>query len=479
MKTLVAISVLIALLASGVSVMAQTQNEDYLGLPGDNLNLFAVMKLFQESKTLEEFERTLNDENSRINNLDLNNDNYIDYISVFDNVYGDVHNIVLQVAINEREKQDVAVFTVERDKKGNVILQLTGDRLLYGENYIIEPNYDDTVINETPNPGYTGNARTVNGRNVNVVRTTVVEVATWPLVTYIYSPGYVVWRSSWYWGYYPQYWRPWRPHYWHYYYGYHYNYYDYYYSYYRPWHHHRHTYWNDYYYRPHHVNSTTVNVYLRDGRYKTTYSRPEERVKGQALYTSTHRDNPTRRTESVRVADQNRRSPSGEATRSSSTRSRSNTETRSSGNTSTQARPAESRSRESSTRSATPARKTDQPQKARSQESNTRSATPARKTAQPQAARTQESSTRSATPARKTAQPQAARSQQSSPKAAAPERRMSQSQASAPRAGSSKSSAPARKEAKAQPSQSRSGESKSNSQARSKESSSKKENSRR
>ena len=106
MKTLVAISVLIALLISGVSVMAQTQNEDYLGLPGDNLNLFAVMKLFQESKTLEEFERTLNDENSRINNLDLNNDNYIDYISVFDNVYGDVHNIVLQVAVNEREKQD-------------------------------------------------------------------------------------------------------------------------------------------------------------------------------------------------------------------------------------------------------------------------------------------------------------------------------------------------------------------------------------
>jgi hypothetical protein len=497
MKTLIATSLLIALLVSGVSVMAQTQNEDYLGLPGDNLNLFAVMKLFQESKTLEEFERTLNDENSRINNLDLNNDNYIDYISVFDNVYGDVHNIVLQVAINEREKQDVAVFTVERDKKGNVILQLTGDRALYGDNYIIEPNYDDTVINETPNPGYTGNARTVNGRKVNVVRTTVVEVATWPLVTYIYSPGYVVWRSSWYWGYYPQYWSPWRPYYWHYYYGYHYNYYDYYYSYYRPWNYHRHTHWNDYYYRTHHVHSTTVNVYIRDGRYKPTYSRPEERAKGEALYASTHRDSPTRRTESVRVADQNRRSSSGEATRNSSTgsagvsdrrssgtttaKSRSNSETRSSGNTSPQVRPAESKSRESSTRSAAPERKTAQPQAARSQESSTRSAAPERKTAQPQAARSQESSTRSAAPERKTVQPQAARSQQGSPKATAPEKRMPQSQASAPRAGSSsKSSAPARKEAKAQPSQSRSRESKSNdTQARSKESSTKKENSRR
>ena len=70
MKTLIATSVLAALLASGVAVMAQEQNDDYLGLPGDNLNLYAVMTLFQESKTLEEFEMSLNDENSRIMALD-------------------------------------------------------------------------------------------------------------------------------------------------------------------------------------------------------------------------------------------------------------------------------------------------------------------------------------------------------------------------------------------------------------------------
>jgi hypothetical protein len=462
MKTLIATSVLIALLASGVSVMAQTQNEDYLGLPGDNLNLFAVMKLFQESKTIEEFERTLNEENSRINNLDLNNDNYIDYINVFDNVYGDVHNIVLQVAISEKERQDVAVFTVERDKKGNVILQLTGDRELYGENYIIEPNYDDTLIEETPNPGYTGNARTVNGRNVNVVRTTVVEVATWPLVTYIYSPGYVVWRSSWYWGYYPSSWRPWRPYYWHYYYGYHYNYYDYYYSYYRPWHHHRHTHWNDYYYRSHHVNSTTVNVYIRDGRYKTTYSRPEERMKGEALYTSTHRDSPTRRTESARIADQNRRSSSGEATRKSSTGQAGVSDRRSSESATTRA--------SGNSRSSGQVRSSGSSQSTKAQPSESRSSQ----------VRTPEN--RSSSEARSSqVRPAESKSRESSAKSAAPERRMSQSQASTPRAGSSsKSSAPARKEAKAQPSQSRSRESKSSdSQARSKESSTRKESSRR
>jgi hypothetical protein len=318
MKTLFTTSVLTALLISGVTVMAQNQNEDYLGLPGDNLNLYAVMNLFQESKTLEEFERNLNDENSRINNLDLNGDNLIDYISVFDIVNDNVHNIVLQVPVSQREKQDVAVFTVVRDKKGNVIIQLTGDEALYGKNYIIEPNYDDNSINETPNPGYTGNVSTINGREVNVIRTTYVEVAAWPLVSYIYSPGYVVWRSSWYWGYYPSYWSPWRPYYWHYYYGYHYNWYDHYYSCYRPWHHHRHTHWNDYYYRPHHIHSATVNVYVREGNYKTTYSRPEERKKGEALYASTHRDEGNRRKESVRVADQNRRSESAASTERSS-----------------------------------------------------------------------------------------------------------------------------------------------------------------
>src|SRR4030043_1486667 len=111
MKKFIITSVLAVLVAFGTTVMAQEYPDEYLGLPGDNLNLYAVMKLFQESETLEEFERSLNDEKSRINNLDLNGDNLIDYISVFDNVNDNVHNIVLQVAVNDRERQGVAVFT--------------------------------------------------------------------------------------------------------------------------------------------------------------------------------------------------------------------------------------------------------------------------------------------------------------------------------------------------------------------------------
>ena len=40
-----------------------------LGLPGDNLDLFAVLDLFQKSKTIEDFEKSLNEEKTGINNL--------------------------------------------------------------------------------------------------------------------------------------------------------------------------------------------------------------------------------------------------------------------------------------------------------------------------------------------------------------------------------------------------------------------------
>ena len=75
---------LMLMLAIGLNANANYDDDKRLNLPGDNLNLFAVMKLFQESETLEEFEKELNSEESKINNLDLNGDNRIDYIKVLD-----------------------------------------------------------------------------------------------------------------------------------------------------------------------------------------------------------------------------------------------------------------------------------------------------------------------------------------------------------------------------------------------------------
>jgi hypothetical protein len=335
MKKLITISLFAALLTSGTALKAQDQPREYLGLPGDNLNLYAVMQMFQESKTLEEFEKNLNDPNSNINNLDLNGDNLVDYLRVIDEVDGNVHNIVIQDQISPNETQDVAVFTVQRFSNGDVQIQLTGDEALYGKNYIIEPRFDNA--NQTPNPGYTGNSEVINGRTVTVVTTTPVVIATWPMVRFIYSPNYVVWRSRWYWGYYPTYWHPWKPYYWDYYYGYHSHMYNNYYGYYRHVDNHRYTNWNTYYYTSKRAHSPYVYNKVQSGYYKSTYSHPDQRKLGEAAYRKTYPsqnrrspgniqgNNPSRRMDnsSKKVAN-----PAGATTKTTTTRRTTTTVTK-------------------------------------------------------------------------------------------------------------------------------------------------------
>ncbi|MGD0755335.1 MAG: hypothetical protein ABR927_09770 [Bacteroidales bacterium] len=290
MKKFIVTTILVAVFTTGATLKAQDNHPEYLGLPGDNLNLYAVMKLFQESKTLEDFERDLNDPKSNINNLDLNGDNQVDYIKVIDNVDGDVHNIVLQVAVSPKENQDVAVFTVQRFQNGQVQIQLTGDEQLYGKDYIIEPIYDNANPGGTPNPGYTGNTRIVDGQTVTYVNTTPVQIAAWPLVRFIFLPTYTVWHSPWYWGYYPGYWHTWHPYSWNYYYGYQYNWNRYYYGHYRQWNYHRYSRWNDFYYNRRRSYSPDIHHRVEMGYYKNTYSHPEQRKDGEAMFANTHPD---------------------------------------------------------------------------------------------------------------------------------------------------------------------------------------------
>jgi hypothetical protein len=274
MKKLISMSVICLFIAGGLNIKAQPNQDEYLGLPGDNLNLYAVMDMFRESKTLEEFERNLNDEKNKINNLDLNGDNFIDYLMVTDYVDGDDHTIVITAAISKNEKQDVAVFTVNRFNNGSVQIQLIGDEELYGKNYIIEPIYESS--GETPNPGYKGNQQ-----NVQVVQTNTYEIAAWPMMVYIYQPSYVVWRSGWYYGYYPSYWHPWNPFYYHYYSGYYSHWYPEYYKHYRHWNQPRYQHYNTFYYTSVRSHSTIVDTRIREGNYRTTYSHPEMRSKGE------------------------------------------------------------------------------------------------------------------------------------------------------------------------------------------------------
>jgi hypothetical protein len=103
-----------------------------------------------------------------------------------------------------------------------------------------------------------------------------------------------MWSSSWDWGYYPSYWHPWHPLYWHYYYGYHYNWHPQYYGHYRQGHQNRYQGYNDFYYRDIRSHSAYVSARIKEGHYKSTYSHPEQRRDGEALYSEMYPDRNTR-----------------------------------------------------------------------------------------------------------------------------------------------------------------------------------------
>ncbi len=212
MKNMITLATLILNLLP-LSIFSQdTKDPVALGLPGDNLNLYAVLEIFQKSPTLEEFEKSINNKETKINNLDLNNDKLVDYINVISLKEESQHSIVLRVAINNKENQDVAVIAVSKDKNDEVSIQVIGDVDLYGKNYIIEPSRKKEV-SATPNPGYIEND------------TDVYYVNDWPIVVHLFSPVYVVYNSPWYWGYYPSYWNSWTPIYYQNYWGFHSHYY--------------------------------------------------------------------------------------------------------------------------------------------------------------------------------------------------------------------------------------------------------------
>lgn len=144
----------------------------------EGLDLMAVSELFKESENLEAFERSLNDPDNGINNLDLDGNGDVDFIRVVEEVAGDSHVIILQVALDVDEFQDVA--TIEVEKTGSDYnMQIHGHELIYGPDYYIVPTH--------------------------------IHIHAWPIISWIYRPVYRPYRSTFYFGFYPRWWRPYHP----------------------------------------------------------------------------------------------------------------------------------------------------------------------------------------------------------------------------------------------------------------------------
>lgn len=180
------------------SVQAQTNSvQDSTGLPGDHFSLEGALEMFKKAGSPEEFEKLVNTEDNKVNNLDLNGDGDIDYIKVIDKKDGDAHAFILQASVSETENQDIAVIELEKKGNDDAVLQIVGDEDIYGESKIVEP----TEVSNTVQPTTTSNV--------------AVNVWAWPAVRYAYAPSYTAWVSPWGWRARPLWWHPWRPLRWH------------------------------------------------------------------------------------------------------------------------------------------------------------------------------------------------------------------------------------------------------------------------
>ena len=170
---------------------------------GDDFSLEGALAMFKQSNSLEEFEKNLNSENNNVNNLDLDGDGQTDYINVEDIKESDSHVIVMSTYLNETEKQDIAVISIEKTADGKANLQIEGDEDLFAKNTIVEPREEEKGAVQ----------QLKNESNVTVVNNAspVVNVWLWPSVRYLYAPNYSLWISPYRWRVYPRWWRPWRP----------------------------------------------------------------------------------------------------------------------------------------------------------------------------------------------------------------------------------------------------------------------------
>ncbi|HEX7902758.1 MAG TPA: hypothetical protein VF487_02685 [Chitinophagaceae bacterium] len=210
------IPLVVFLFTTCLSLNAQNKTGiDSTGLPGDNFSLQGTLEMFQKAGSPEEFERLLNTQDNNVNNLDLNEDGEIDFVRVIDKMDKDVHALVLQVAVSEKENQDIAVIEIEKTGPESAMLQIIGDKDIYGEEVIVEPDGDAPGSYLQENTGNKNSGPNASLNNYEPNPYIIVNVWRWPSVRFIYAPAYRPWVSPWRWRYYPTWWHPWKPYAWH------------------------------------------------------------------------------------------------------------------------------------------------------------------------------------------------------------------------------------------------------------------------
>jgi hypothetical protein len=139
----------------------------------DGLNLKLIGPLLKKAKDAEGLEKLLNDPSEGVNNLDLNEDEKVDYINVTEYGEGNNRGFSLTTDMGGGEVQEIA--TVQIEKKGdNADVQVQGNRQIYG--------------------------------NSNYYHSHMPGIGTYLLMSYMFRP-HPFYYSRWGYGYYPPYYR--------------------------------------------------------------------------------------------------------------------------------------------------------------------------------------------------------------------------------------------------------------------------------
>ncbi len=204
MKKLAAILLFATIIANFTFAQSSSSSQK----DGEDLDLKAVLGKLEEVSSFEELEKALNDSSQTLNNLDLNKDGKVDYITVIENKEKNVHIATLRVLLSEKEQQDVANIVIEKTSDTKISLQIIGDEDLYGKDYIVQP--DDGYVSLTPTTGKQntgGHGPSAEPWQIEYSPTAVYFV----IVPKVYAPTYVVYVSPVRYAIYPRWYRPYHP----------------------------------------------------------------------------------------------------------------------------------------------------------------------------------------------------------------------------------------------------------------------------
>lgn len=108
------------------------------------LNLQACGELLKKAKNAEDFEKLLNAPQSKVNNLDLDEDGKVDYINVTE--FGDatIKGFSLTTQLPNKEVQEVATIKISKEvaaAEDRAKVQIQGNETLYGRNHYYHTSF--------------------------------------------------------------------------------------------------------------------------------------------------------------------------------------------------------------------------------------------------------------------------------------------------------------------------------------------------